>query len=110
MRKKILIIASIYRVGERVYPLIPEFHKFADLDLLQVNEMSNDMVVYGNIDYRKLFHDKYDKFFNNIYDGTVSSIESRGALDSRPSKTILDLDARRYDMIFYDMLAMRPKP
>ena len=63
MRKKILIITSIYRVGERIYPLIHEFHKFADLDLLQVNEMSNDMISYGNIDYRELFHIEYDKGF-----------------------------------------------
>ena len=65
MRKKILFIASIYRVGERTYPLIPELHKFADIDLLQVNEMSKDMHNYGNIDYRDIFHDKYD--FWNCY-------------------------------------------
>lgn len=102
MRKKILIIASIYRVGERIYPLIHEFHKFADLDLLQINEMSNDMISYGNIDYRELFHIEYDKFFDNKYDGTISSIESKGARDSNPSQTILDLDVTKYDMIFYD--------
>ena len=102
MRKKILVVASIYRVGERIYPLIPEFHKFADLDLLQVNEMSNDMISYGNIDYRELFHNEYDEFFDNIYDGTMSSIESNGARDSNPSQTILDLDATKYDMIFCD--------
>ena len=102
MKKNILVIASIYRVGERIYPLIPEFHKFANLDLLQVNEMSNDMISYGNIDYRELFHSEYDEFFDNIYDGTISSIESKGARDSNPSQTILDLDATKYDMIFYD--------
>ena len=75
MKKKILFIASVYRVGERVYPIIPELHKFADIDLLQINEMSNDMECYGNIDYREIFHNKYDKYFDNIYDGTGSSIE-----------------------------------
>ena len=102
MRKNILIVASIYRVGERVYPLIPKFHKFANVDLLQVNEMSRDMVSYGNINYNEIFHNKYDKFFDNIYDGTISSIESKGARNSNPSKTILNLDINKYDMIFYD--------
>lgn len=102
MRKKILFIASIYRVGERTYPIIPELHKFADIDLLQVNEMSKDMHNYGNIDYRDVFHDKYGTFFDNIYDGTLSSIESRGARNSNPSSTILSLDVKKYDMIFYD--------
>ena len=102
MKKNILIVASIYRVGERVYPLIPEFHKFANVDLLQVNEMSRDMVSYGNINYNEIFHNKYDKFFDNIYDGTTSSIESKGARNSNPSKTVLNLDVNKYDMIFYD--------
>jgi len=102
MRKKILFIASIYRVGERIYPLIPELHKFADIDLLQVNEMSKDMHNYGNINYRKIFHDKYDAFFDNIYDGTISSIESQGARNSNPSSAVLDIDVKKYDMIFYD--------
>lgn len=100
--KNILIVASIYRVGERVYPLIPKFKEFANIDLLQVNEMSNNMVSYGDIDFRKIFHNKYGKFFDNIYDGTTSSIESMGARDAQPSQTILDLDVKKYDMIFYD--------
>ena len=102
MKKKILIVATVYRVGERIYPLIPEFHKFADIDLLQLNEMSDDMVSYGNIDYRKLFHEKCDKFFECIYDGTISSIQSQGAKNAHPSETILNLDVTKYDMIFYD--------
>ena len=36
MRKKILLIVSVFRVGERIHPVIPELHKFADLDLLQM--------------------------------------------------------------------------
>ena len=100
--KNVLIVSTIYRVGERVYPLISEFSNFANIDLLQVNEMSNDMTSYGNIDYREIFHSEYDKFFDNIFDGTITSIETKGARDSKPSKTILDLNVEKYDMIFYD--------
>ena len=102
MKKKILIVATVYRVGERVYPLIPKMHKFADLDLLQVDEMSNDMQNYGNIDYREQFHKKYDKYFDNIIDGTSSSIQSQGATNKNPSNVILNLDVKKYDMIFYE--------
>ena len=102
MKKRILIVATVYRVGERVYPLIPKMHKFADLDLLQVDEMSNDMQNYGNIDYREQFHKKYDKYFDNIIDGTSSSIQSQGATNKNPSNVILNLDVKKYDMIFYD--------
>ena len=102
MKKNVLIVSTIYRVGERVYPLISEFSNFANIDLLQVNEMSNDMTSYGNIDYREIFHSEYDKFFDNIFDGTITSIETKGARDSKPSKTILDLNVEKYDMIFYD--------
>jgi len=101
-KKRILFVVTVYRVGERIHPIIPYLYKFCDIDLLKLNEMSDDMTVYGNIDYRQLFHKKYDSFFDNIYDGKIKSIESMGGKNDKPSQTILDLDYNKYDMIIYD--------
>ena len=102
LKKRILFITTVYRVGERVYPIIPHLHKFCDMDLLQLNEMSDDMLVYGDMDYRQIFHKKYDMFFDKIYDGKIKSIESMGGNNNNPSQTILNLDYSKYDMIIYD--------
>ena len=53
--KRILLIATVYRVGERIYPIVPELSKFYSIDLLKVNEMSSEMGWYGDNDPRILF-------------------------------------------------------
>lgn len=102
MRKKILLIVTVYRVGERIHPVIPELHKFADLDLLQINEMSEGLKWYGTDDPRVLFHEKYDEYFDKIFDGGRSSIEQYGARNHTPCEVIKDLDVSEYDLVLYD--------
>ena len=102
LMKNILFITTIYRQGERIYPILPQLSNHYKIDLLQINEMSNDMDNYGNIDNRNLFHKEYDSCFNNIIDGTIKSIESKGARNDNPSDVIKNLDVDKYDMIIYD--------
>ena len=68
MRKKTLFVVSVYRVGERIHPIIPELHEFSDIDLLKENEMSSDMTWYGTIDPRITFEKSYTQYFRNIFD------------------------------------------
>ena len=63
--KKILLIVTVYRVGERIYPIIPSLSKIAHIDVLFVNEMCNEMKWYGDKDPRHKFHSMYDEFFKN---------------------------------------------
>jgi hypothetical protein len=65
--KKILIVVSVYRQGERIHPIIPELNLQYELSLLCVHQMSNRIPWNGKIDMRKYFHDTYDKYFSNIY-------------------------------------------
>tara|TARA_Y100000310_G_scaffold325672_1_gene389482 strand:+ start:64 stop:1179 length:1116 start_codon:yes stop_codon:yes gene_type:complete len=102
MRKKILLIVTVYRIGERIYPVIPELYKFADIDLLQINEMSEGLSWYGTDDPRVLFHKKYNGYFDKIFDGGKSSIEQYGARNHTPCEVIKNLDVNEYDLVLYD--------
>jgi len=96
MKKKILLIATVYRVGDRIYPIIPELSKFYSIDLLKINEMSSEMGWYGDNDPRILFDKKYSKFFNNIYDAGFKSSRLN------PSDFLINFDVSGYDLILYD--------
>jgi len=98
----ILFITTVPRVGERIHPIIPKLREISRLDLLQINEMSNDLSWYGNDDPRKLFHKKYDQYFDNIYDGGRSSIEQYGARNPNPCEVIQNLNLDKYNLIIYD--------
>lgn len=86
-------------MGERVYPLIPEFHKFADIDLLQVNELSKEAPKYGNIDYRDIFNKKYLQYVDKIYNIPINK--------EYPQKYFTPSDVKKYDLIFFDEVRMR---
>lgn len=65
--KKILVVVSVYRQGERMHPIIPSLAKQCNLDLLCVHQMSERIHWNGTIDMRKRFHETYDSCFDQIY-------------------------------------------
>ena len=50
--KKILIVVSIYRVGERMYPTIVKLSEQYDVDILKVAQMGNSFEWYGDNYFR----------------------------------------------------------
>ncbi len=65
--KKILLVATIYRVGERIYPIIPKLSEEFDIDVFKTAQMGNDISWYGNNDLRAIFDKKYKNYIKNIY-------------------------------------------
>ena len=63
---KTLYVFSQYRVGERIFPTIEKMKSKSDLDCLLLYQMSDKYDWPGNNDLRKIFHKKYDKFFDKI--------------------------------------------
>ena len=57
--KKILFITTQYRVGERIYPIIPYLYKNYELDLLTLYQMHPSHKWPGSFDLRSLFSLKY---------------------------------------------------
>ena len=90
--KKILLIATVYRVGERIYPIIPSLSKLADIDVLFVNEMSNEMEWYGDKDPRNKFYSMYGEFITDKFYGHLNSNK----------QNFNDFDVSKYDLVLYD--------
>jgi hypothetical protein len=67
--KKILFITSQYRVGERIYPIIPELAKQYELHLLKTYQMQDSFKWTGDNDLRKVFDTQYSKYFTETYSG-----------------------------------------
>jgi len=86
--KRILLITSQYRVGERIYPIIPHLAKEYDIDLLKVYQMADNHKWVGDIDMRGVFNKKYSDYFQNIYQHKcdVSNYDLIISDDNRDSK------------------------
>ena len=65
--KRILLVATIYRVGERIYPIIPKLSGEFHIDVLKTAQMGNKINWYGDNDLRIIFDKKYQHYINNIY-------------------------------------------
>ena len=56
-----------YRVGERIYPIIPKLSEEYNLDLMKLYQMNPSWEWSGDKDLRKKFDNEYIKYFNNVY-------------------------------------------
>ena len=65
--KKILLIATVYRIGERIYPIIPKLSEEYHIDVYRTAQMADKFEWYGDDDYRKIFDSKYNQYVKNIY-------------------------------------------
>ena len=81
--KKILFIFSQYRVGERIFPVVEKLDGY-ELHCLLVYEMNSRHKWPGDFDLRKVFFEKYKKFFTKI------------------SESINDLNYQEYHLIVAD--------
>ena len=83
--KKILFITTQYRVGERIYPIIPQLTKEFEVHLLVLYQMHPSHNWPGNIDVRTSnFMEKYVHLFKNVL------------------TTIYDIKFEQYDLILCD--------
>ena len=82
--KKILFITTQYRVGERIYPIIPYLYKNYELDLLTLYQMHPSHKWPGSFDLRSLFSLKYLPYFKKAY------------------MSLSDIDLKKYDLILCD--------
>ncbi|MAB65264.1 MAG: hypothetical protein CL662_00340 [Bacteroidetes bacterium] len=92
-KKSILFITTQYRAGERIYPIIPYLAEDYTLDLLKVYHMHPQKGKWGgNQDLRKVFDQKYSKYFFNKFI-SVSDISNLS----------------QYDLILVDDNRVRPE-
>tara|TARA_R110000803_G_scaffold102258_1_gene170306 strand:- start:4450 stop:5442 length:993 start_codon:yes stop_codon:yes gene_type:complete len=65
--KRVLFITSQYRVGERVYPILPILASEYSLDLLKVYQMTNKHPWVGDVDPRSKFDEQYLHLFDSVF-------------------------------------------
>jgi hypothetical protein len=82
--KKILFITTQYRVGERIFPILPNLSKNFEIHLLKLYQMHSSHIWPGSFDMRDTFHKKYLKYFTKII------------------PTINDINYKEYDLILCD--------
>jgi len=82
--KKILFITTQYRVGERIYPILPNLSENFEIHLLKLYQMHSSHIWPGSFDMRDIFHKKYLKYFTKII------------------PTINDINYSEYDLILCD--------
>lgn len=87
--KRILLITTIYRVGEKIYPIIEGLSKEFEIDILHMFQMSPDTKLPKEGDYRGLFQSKYSSYIHNQYYGPcfarvggIDGVRSRDFLKS----------------------------
>ena len=67
-KKNILFVTTQYKVGERIYPIIPYLSKKYNLDLLKIYHMHPALGKWGgDKDLRQLFDKKYLSYFSSVY-------------------------------------------
>jgi hypothetical protein len=81
--KRILFVATHYRMSERIYPIIPDLAKTYKLDLVKLYHMNPSQEWYGDDDLRKYLDRDYLHYFDNTY-------------------TNIDIDYSKYDLIIAD--------
>jgi len=79
----ILFVTTQYRVGERIYPIIPKLSKQYNLDLMKLYQMDPLCNWPGDTDLRNNFNQNYLKFFDNVYNN-------------------ININYKKYDLIITD--------
>ena len=117
--KRILLIATIYRTGEKIYSIIPELSKDFKIDVIKTAQMGNSIDWYGDVDLRDIFDKKYSNYIDNTF-YTTPDLKGYDLIlmdDSRPRNGLREIwnEANKYDIPVlacqhgnYEMYRMKP--
>ena len=96
---RILFVTTQYRVGERIYPIIPKLSELYSLDLVKLYQMDPSYEWPGDNDLRNNFDNKYLKYFDNVYKyENINTVQIRHF--SEPNNT--NIDYSNYNLIITD--------
>ena len=102
MRKRILLVFSIYRVAERIFPIIPHLAKEYDLQLLCIGQFSKNTPWYGTDDSRIGFFDRYKQYFKQIYHSEKLVTPNEGFNRSVLNLVKETIDVAKLDLVLLD--------
>jgi len=67
--KRIIVITTVYRTGEKIYPLIPQLSRQYDVDVLNLYQMSQKSPWNNEIDPRQSFYQMCLENVCNVFHG-----------------------------------------
>tara|TARA_Y100000310_G_scaffold345619_1_gene467381 strand:+ start:577 stop:1704 length:1128 start_codon:yes stop_codon:yes gene_type:complete len=105
MKKRILFITTIYRVGEKVFPVIPELVKTFDVDVFNMYQMSSETPWVGTIDPRKKLYELWSRICGNVFNGPTFVLDTdtnAGVYGKFVQKINSVLGDIHYDLILVD--------
>ena len=98
--KKILVIATVYRCGEKIYPIIPHLCKDYEVDVLMFNQMSEKTPWYGDKDPRPAFYKQCKEWGANVIQGpNHKEVANHYSNGKRMSQKV---SGNKYDLIVLD--------
>jgi len=96
---RILFVTTQYRVGERIYPIIPKLSEKYSLDLVKLYQMDPSYNWPGDNDLRNNFDNEYLKYFDNVYNHeNINSTQIRYFSESKNN----NIDYNKYNLIITD--------
>jgi len=107
--KKLLFIATIYRPGEKVYPILPRLAEFCDVDVYLFNQMSPTMEWQGNIDIREKFYRSARQHANEVIVGpTYHKVHREHRTSGFKNLINKQINFSKYDLVFIDDNVSKP--
>ena len=94
--KKILFITSVYRCGEKTFPIIPELSKHYHVDVLFNSQMSRKSPWFGNLDLRLAVYKSFEKCCRK----TVHGVPYRGKFSIK--NVLKSLSPTDYSLVIFD--------
>lgn len=99
----ILFVATVYRTGEKIYPIIKDLSRDHKVDVLLLYQMSRQTSWMGDFDMRKLFYNNCKNL--KIYDGPSfgsNTDENGAAYEKFFSKLDNTLPIKHYNLAIVD--------
>lgn len=98
--KKILLIATVYRCGEKIYPIIPHLCKNYEVDVLMFNQMSKTTPWFGDKDPRPAFYKQCKEWGANVIQGpSHKEVANNYKNGERMSRLV---SGNKYDLVILD--------
>lgn len=101
----ILFITTVYRTGEKIYPIIPKLAKKYNVDVLNMYQMSDKTHWVNECDPRINFYNMCDKYCSNVVHGPA--YVHNADIDSKNNSDFIKkideyLEKNYYDLVIWD--------
>jgi len=99
--KNILFVASVYRVGEKVYPILERLASLYTVDVLLLCQMSPKAPWAGDMDLRQSFYTLCQEICRNVIIGASQS-ELNVKINRTPDYVCQNLNIKDYNLVILD--------